>query len=269
MEIQIWQIIVLSLLGGFAIVENLSTCVLANQALMMGTITGIVMGDLKTGLAVGATLQLMGLGIQAYGGASVPDYMTASIVGTAFAVSSGKGIEFGIGLAVPVALLMIQLDILARFGNVFLQRQIDNAIKEKKEYLISRYHYLGILNWGLSRALPIFIVFCFGQRVVDLISHTIPSWLTGGLSVAGGILPAVGIAILLRYLPAKNYLTFLIIGFLAVAYLKMSVFGVALLGLACALYAFQQAIKSSENTSYISESESSMGKGLLNDEYEN
>lgn len=80
-------------------------------------------------MAVGATLQLMGLGIQAYGGASVPDYMTASIVGTVFAITSGRGVEFGIGLAVPVALLMIQLDIFARFCNVFFQKRIDKNIR--------------------------------------------------------------------------------------------------------------------------------------------
>lgn len=123
MNIEIWQIIVLSLLGFYVIIENLGINVIANQALIVGTITGLVMGDLTTGLAVGATLQLMGLGIQAYGGASVPDYMTASIVGTVFAITSGRGVEFGIGLAVPVALLMIQLDIFARFCNVFFQRE--------------------------------------------------------------------------------------------------------------------------------------------------
>ena len=99
MNIEIWQIIVLSLLGFYVIIENLGINVIANQALIVGTITGLVMGDLTTGLAVGATLQLMGLGIQAYGGASVPDYMTASIVGTVFAITSGRGVEFGIGLA--------------------------------------------------------------------------------------------------------------------------------------------------------------------------
>ena len=129
MNIEIWQIIVLSLLGFYVIIENLGINVIANQALIVGTITGLVMGDLTTGLAVGATLQLMGLGIQAYGGASVPDYMTASIVGTVFAITSGRGVEFGIGLAVPVALLMIQLDIFARFCIVFFQKRIDKNIR--------------------------------------------------------------------------------------------------------------------------------------------
>ncbi len=247
MNIEFWQIILLSFLGGFAIVENLSTNIFANQALMYGTLTGIIMGDIKTGLTIGATLQLIGLGIQAYGGASVPDYMTASIVGTAFAIISGQGAEFGLGIALPVALLMIQLDIIARFFNVYFQKKIDTAIENLNEGKIKIYHLLGIFSWGLSRALPIFIVFIFGKQIVELISSVIPVWLTGGLQVAGGLLPAVGIAILLRYLPSKNYLSYLIIGFICVAYIKMPIFGVALLGFALAVIEF----KKSENTVHL------------------
>ena len=37
------------------------------------------MGDLQTGLYIGATLQLMTLGISSFGGASVPDLSDCSI----------------------------------------------------------------------------------------------------------------------------------------------------------------------------------------------
>ena len=88
------------------------------------------MGDLATGLAVGATLQLMVLGVGTYGGSSMPDYITGAIIGTAFAVTSGKGIEFGIGLAVPVGLLMVNLDVFGRFCNVFLRKEWKRRSKE-------------------------------------------------------------------------------------------------------------------------------------------
>jgi hypothetical protein len=44
-----------------------------------------------------------------------------------FTVISGKGAEYGIGLAVPVSLLMLQLDVVARFCNVFLLHSVDKA----------------------------------------------------------------------------------------------------------------------------------------------
>ncbi|MDR2975993.1 MAG: PTS sugar transporter subunit IIC [Streptococcaceae bacterium] len=272
MDLQVWQIIILSLLGFYAIIENLGTSVLGNQALIIGTITGIVMGDITTGLAVGATLQLMGLGIQSYGGASVPDYMTASIVGTAFAIMSGKGTAFGIGLAVPVGLLMIQLDILARFCNVFFQHRIDSAIEALDTKKIVLFHRMGMLSWGLSRGLPIFLVLAFGESIVKFVSDVIPTWVIGGLQVAGGLLPAVGIAILLRYLPVKNFVSYLIVGFVAVAYLKIPMFGVALIGVALAILQFKKLVENFQEQKaqrvVTAENVQIEAGGLDDDEYE-
>ena len=119
MEIQTWQIIALTIVSLIFIWDGVSTAIFDNKPIFAGIIAGIIMGDLATGLAVGATLQLMVLGVGTYGGSSMPDYITGAIIGTAFAVTSGKGIEFGIGLAVPVGLLMVNLDVFGRFCNVF------------------------------------------------------------------------------------------------------------------------------------------------------
>lgn len=240
MEIQFWQIIILTLLAFFAIVENLSTSVLAAQPVIIGAITGIVMGDLTTGLAVGATLQLMILGVGTYGGASIPDYMTGSIVGTVFAVISGQGTEFGIGLAVPVGLLMVQLNVLARFSNVFFQKRIEVAIDRSDVKSVRLNTALGAIPWGLSRAVPVSLMLIFGEGLVNGLIEYMPDWLMGGLSVAGGLLPAVGLAILLRYLPAKKYIAYLLIGFSLAAYLTVPMVGVAIIGVALALIAFRQ-----------------------------
>ena len=136
MEIQLWQIIILSLYAYLAINESLATGLGFHYPVFAGFFTGIVMGDIPLGLAVGGTLQLMMLGVASFGGASVPDFLTGAIVGTVFGALSGKGLEFSIGLAVPVGLLMVQLDILARFTNTILLHKVDKAIEnleDKKE----------------------------------------------------------------------------------------------------------------------------------------
>lgn len=97
---------------------------------------------------VGGTLQLMRLGIAAFGGASVPDYFTGAVLGTAFAIISGKGAAYGIGLAVPVSLLMLQLDVVARFCNVFLLHRVDKAIDKEQYGRIPRLVLSGSFLWG-------------------------------------------------------------------------------------------------------------------------
>lgn len=234
-----WQIILLTALAFWMILDQL-TLVTINSPLLIGMISGIIMGDIKTGLVVGSTLQLMVLGVSTYGGASMPDFMTGAIVGTVYAVLTNKGTQFAIDLAVPVGLLMVQLDVLARFFNTIFQHKMDQAIKNNNTKVASRNAYLGFLAWGLSRAIPVFILLVIGNDVVKTILRVVPVWLTNGLKVSGGILPVVGIAILLRYLPTKKFISYLIIGFLAAAYLKMPMLGVALLGAALAILNYKR-----------------------------
>ena len=83
---------------------------------------------------------------------------------------------------------------------------------------------------------PSFIGLAFGEQVVNAINDWIPIWVMNGLKAAGAILPAMGIAILMRYLPIKTYWPYFIIGFVLLAYGAQffSVLGVALVGLALA-----------------------------------
>ncbi|GER73541.1 PTS mannose/fructose/sorbose/N-acetylgalactosamine transporter subunit IIC [Weizmannia acidilactici] len=240
MDLAVWQIILLVILAFLSILDALSLNIGCQYPVIIGTIAGIIMGDIKLGLAVGATLQLMVLGVGTYGGASIPDFVTGAIVGTAFAVISNQDVEFAIGIAVPVGLLMVQLDVLARFTNTFFLHRIDRNIEENNISAIKRNVLLGALPWGLSRAIPVFIMLVFGKRIVNLIVDGMPDWLMGGLKVAGGILPVVGIAILLRYLPTKKFFAYLLIGFVAASYLKVPMLGVALIGLALAIIFFQK-----------------------------
>lgn len=127
MELTIYQVMLLTVYSFIAINDSLITNTLT-QPVVSGFVAGLIMGDMKVGLTVGATLQLMRLGIAAFGGASIPDYFSGALLGTVFAVLSGQGAKFGVGLAVPVSLLMLQLDVVARFCNVFLLHRIDKAI---------------------------------------------------------------------------------------------------------------------------------------------
>lgn len=263
MVISLWQLIILTLLAFIAIIDDLSLGLGIGKPLIVGAIAGFIMGDIQMGMAVGATLQLMILGVGTYGGASIPDYMTGAIVGTVFAILSGKGLEFGIGLAVPVGLLMVQLDVLARFSNVFFQKRIENAINDLNFKSVSLNTWLGALPWGLSRAIPVFLTLSFGQNLVDVVLDYAPDWLMGGLSVAGGLLPAVGLAILLRYLPTVDNIHYLIIGFFLAAYIEVPMIGVALVGIAMAILAYKNLSVSTSNiTNNLSQG------GILDGEYE-
>lgn len=218
--------------------------------LFAAAFTGFLLGDIKSGLLIGATLQLATLGVATYGGATVPDYLSGAIIGTAYTIISGKGVEYGIAIAVPIGLLLTQLDILGRMSNVIFQHKADKYAGKGDYRGVEICNILGIIPWTLSRLIPVSIGLIFGDTVITTINAFIPNWFMNGLKAAGALLPAMGIAILMRYLPLKSYFPYFIIGFVAIAFSSgnMSVLGIALLGFAFAsLHYFRVKEKSKEN----------------------
>ena len=215
--IQWWQILLLTLYAAYQILDELGPYTSAGQAVFAGLIAGLVMGDLKTGLYIGGMMQLTVLGVGTFGGASRIDANSGTVLATAFAVSQGMDPEQAIGLiAVPVAALMVYTDILGRFANTFWGHRCDADV-EKMDWKAYNVHYLlGGVSWSLSRALPVFLALAFGGDLVASITSALNgdlAWIGKGLTVAGGALPAVGFAILLRYLPVKKHVAFLLLGF--------------------------------------------------------
>ncbi|HHK5536556.1 PTS mannose/fructose/sorbose/N-acetylgalactosamine transporter subunit IIC [Bacillus sp. BC08] len=245
-SVEWWQIVLITLYSGFAIYDGNNTTFGFVKPTMAGFFAGLILGDIQTGLIVGGTLNLLVLGVGNFGGASIPDYMTGALLGTAFTVMSGQDAKFGATLAIPIGLLMVQLDVLARFTNTFFQHKAEKLVAEGKFKKASYMNLWGIVPTSLSRMIPVFLALVFGAKFVQAIVDNIPKWLMGGLQVAGGLLPALGIAILLKYLPIKQNIAFLIIGFFLAAYLKVPVLGVALIGLAMAIIYFQTFMKEND-----------------------
>ncbi|AMC94414.1 PTS sucrose transporter subunit IIBC [Erysipelothrix larvae] len=235
-DLNIFIIAVLVIYVGIAVIDQISIQSGLYSPLFAATFTGFMLGDLQTGLIIGATLQLMTLGVATYGGATVPDYLSGAIMGTAYTIISGNGAEYGIGLAIPIGLLLTQLDVLGRMSNTIVQRKADKEALKGNARGVEIANLLGSIPWMLSRMIPVFVGLAFGETVVVAINSYIPAWFMTGLKAAGQILPAMGMAILLHYLPVKRYWAYLVIGFVVIAYgsSMFSLLAVALLGLALA-----------------------------------
>ncbi len=234
MDILWWQILLLSLYAGYQILDELQIYSSMSAPVFAGLFSGLVMGDVVTGLYIGGSLQLMVLGVGTFGGASKIDANSGAILATAFSVALGMDPKQAVAaIAVPVASLMIQLDILARFANTFFAHRIDKNVEDMDYKAIGRNFLLGALPWSLSRLVPVFLALAFGGGVVEKVVTILNGdlkWLGDGLSVAGAVLPAVGFAILLRYLPVKKHFPYLILGFTITALLTTVFSNIQLLG---------------------------------------
>lgn len=214
--IQWWQILLLTLYSAYQICDELTIVSSAGSPVFAGFITGLIMGDLTTGLFIGGSLQLFVLGVGTFGGASRIDATSGAVLATAFSVAQGIKPEIAIStIAVPVAALLVYTDILGRMTTTYFAHRVDAAVERFDYKGIERNYLLGALPWALSRALPVFLALALGGDFVQTIVNAVNNvkWLADGLTLAGRMLPGLGFAILLRYLPVKRNLHYLALGF--------------------------------------------------------
>lgn len=203
---------------------------LLSKPVVVGTLLGVILGDTTQGMFIGATLQLMSMGVVGLGGASVPNYVITTIITTIVAIQSGSGYEIGLTIGLPVGMLYVNLDILHKILNGYIMRWSQKLANDKKFSQSLSVLYLHLVLMSLKYLLPVMIVLLAGQAVTEAIVNAMPTWLFNGMTVAGKILPVTGMAMLLNYMPVKKNFLYLCIGFVMYAYMGVGTLGVAIIG---------------------------------------
>ena len=225
--------IILGLWSGVAMVLDLSGLGVRTP-IITGLIAGILCGNVPLGLEIGGVMLLNSLGFYTYGGATIPDFVTATIFGTVVGAKTGDT-NVGLVAAEAVSLLMTQMDILGRSATTVFQHmgEADLAKNNIKKFELDTL--LGTIPWALSRMLPVVIGMLFVDHISDLLTFINSiSWVQRGFTAAANVLRVVGFALLLSYMDIKKYWPFLVLGFLLFAYAKMDTVALALIGLAAA-----------------------------------
>jgi fructoselysine and glucoselysine-specific PTS system IIC component len=207
-----------------------------NRPIITGVLTGLVLGDLKTGIIIGGTLELAFIGMFAVGAALPPEILTGGILGTALAIASGKGPETALLLAFPIASLALILKnfYLILITPLFLHKA--DRYAEKGNYRgVELMHISAGLGECLMFGLIVGISFFAGSDQITKVLGIIPGFVQTGLKVASGILPALGFALLGRMLINKKVVPYFFLGFAAIAYLKLPVVAIAVIGALVAL----------------------------------
>ena len=195
---------------------------------------GIILGDLQTAIIIGATLELMWLGVNNIGAYVPPDVISGTVVGASIGILSGgdtaTAISTAVAVAVPVSLLVQQINMLVMTTNISLVHKADKIAEGGKAIKLSGLHFIGGMMFFLSRAVPVFLAVYFGSQFIENILASIPKNVLSGFSVASRIIPAVGLAMLLTLMMKKNMWIFLLIGFVLSAYLSLPLLAVAMIG---------------------------------------
>lgn len=231
------SIIVVSLVAGLAYLQRrmLGDCQL-ERPIVLGPLVGLLLGDLSTGLQVGASLELVFMGAQAIGGSVPSNVAIASVLGTAIAISNNSGLEGALLVAVPTAVVAGIFELFAKTVCSFLAHGVDKYAEDGNSGGISLMVQTGNLIHFLSYFLPTFLALYFGAEFITNMMDIIPANIMNGIKAVGMLLPALGFGMLLSNLSAKKLMPYFFIGFAIVAYVPaFGVMGVAVLGTAYVL----------------------------------
>ena len=243
MELSIIQIILLIVLAFLVPIDKYGMTFGLRWPVIVSLFTGIILGDMKTCLFVGGTLQLMSLGVAPIGGSSIPEYSVGAIIASALAVTTGQGVEAGLAIGLPVAMLGVQFDVIAKISNSVILKKAQDFCKAKRFRSMYSILLCGPVIMGLTAAIPVGICLLISSAVVKDVLAAMPLWFTNGLNIAAKMLPVVGVAILLDVMPTRKYFAAIVLGYFLVAYLSVPMLGVSLVGgmVAAAFYGFKSS----------------------------
>lgn len=212
-----------------------------NRAIVLSFGVGIILGDIPTALSMGAIAELafMGFGVGA-GGTVPPNPIGPGIIGTILCITN-KSItpESALALSLPfaVAIQFLQTLIfsLCATNESIAKNALDNLNFKKFKFAANITLYLFVVA-GFS----VGFIGAYSSDLLTSLVNMIPQWLLDGLKVAGGMLPAIGFAMIISVMAKKELLPFLLLGYICSAYFKLPVIGIALVGLVFALKEYHQ-----------------------------
>lgn len=227
--------ILIALIAMFGHSEDFLGTTLLSRPLVLGPLVGLVLGDLNQGIIIGATLELIFMGNIKVGAAIPPDIVTGGVLGTAFAILSGKGPAIALAIAIPVSILAEMLISALFVFRAILNKKFNQYAEEGNYKKIQWLHIASGLIRPLLMGFIILLALQLGANAMRTFLDMIPAWVQSGLQVAGNMLPALGFALLMNLMFNKNVVPYFFLGFLLAAYLKLPIIAIGGLGVIIAL----------------------------------
>lgn len=230
--------LLIAIWAGIAGIDYFDGLIHIHRPLVTGLVVGLILGDIRVGLMTGATLELIWMGMVPLAGAQPPNVVIGGIIGTSFAILTKQDPKVAVGIAIPFAVAVQGAITLIFTAFSPVMHKADKYAEEANTKGIERINYLGLLMIFIFYAIIAFLPIYFGADAAKNVVESVPKVIIDGLGVAGGMMPAIGFAMLLKIMLKKEYVAFLIIGFVFATYFKLPVLGIALIGTAIALYDF-------------------------------
>ncbi|HEL9205724.1 TPA: PTS mannose/fructose/sorbose transporter subunit IIC [Listeria monocytogenes] len=232
------SIILVVLIAFLAGIEGILDEFQFHQPLIACTLIGLVTGNLTACIILGGTLQMIALGWANIGAGVAPDAALASVASAIILVLGGQGvagIPSAIAIAIPLAVAGLFLTMIVRTLAVPIVHLMDRAAEKGNIRSVEWLHISAICMQGVRIAIPAAALLFIPADSVQSFLEAMPAWLTDGMAIGGGMVVAVGYALVINMMATKEVWPFFVIGFVVAAISQLTLIAIGALGVALAL----------------------------------
>lgn len=237
-DISIISAVLVVVVAFFAGLEGILDQFQFHQPIVACTLIGLVTGNLAAGVMLGGALQMIALGWANIGAAVAPDAALASVAAAIIFIKGGDfsnvGINVATAAAIPLAVAGLFLTMIVRTVSVALVHTADNAAKEGNIAAVERAHLFALVLQGLRIAVPAALLLAIPASAVQGVLEKMPDWLSGGMAVGGGMVVAVGYAMVINMMATREVWPFFALGFVFAAVTDFTLIGLGTIGVAIA-----------------------------------
>lgn len=269
MDINLTQACILGFLACLSSMPGMAGTTIGNytlgRPLVGGLLCGLILGDLKTGIIVGAAIQVVYIALITPGGAVAADSRAISYIGVPLSIvaihnlgidpSSPNAIQMAVAFGAAVGTLGTVLYYGTVMINLIWQHMGLRAVNAHK------FHRLNFIDMALpwighllTSFVPTVVMTLMGASMVEFIKNTLPM---DGLAMktlftVGSLLPAVGIGLLLKQIVESyvDILTFLV-GFTLASMMGVNLIGATILGGFFGIINYKVRMAKNQNTPVI------------------
>jgi mannose/fructose/N-acetylgalactosamine-specific phosphotransferase system component IIC len=209
------------------------------RPIVTATVTGLLLGDIHTGMIMAASLEAIFMGISAIGGSVPSDACASSIIAVAYTILTGSDVETGLALAMPIGTLMASAaemwkPVLAALAPYWEKLAASGNVKSFRAQVIA----CGLLIDRLPQAVVLFAAIAFGVAGLETVMSGMPAFIMSGLSAASSMMTGVGFAILISMIWNKEIGWFFFIGYVLSKYLALPTVAIAIIAAVVAFMYF-------------------------------
>ena len=208
------------------------------RPIVIAPLAGLVLGDFRTGIIMGAELEAIFMGISAIGGVIAADATLSSVIAVAYTILTGASITDGVALAFPIGTVLTSINNLSMslIANPMAAYWEKLAVKDLKQFKIQNYLFAAAMK--LLPTAVLFVAVAYGVDGLNRLLGALPPFVMTGLGAASGMMIGVGFAILTAMIWDKEVGIFFFVGYVMVAYLHMDTLAIAIIGAAIAITMF-------------------------------